>query len=71
MSEVKGQLLGIALVLMVFGAVSGVIASIFTNLKTTVKNKADTVLNDANTTLSATDVGDLELLTYYESSATR
>ena len=36
MSEIKGQLLGLILVLMVFGAVGGAIKKVFTDMKDTV-----------------------------------
>ena len=41
MSEIKGQILGIILVLTVFGAVGGTLVGIFRSLATTVENKVD------------------------------
>ena len=63
MSEIKGQLLGILMVLLVFGAVSGVITGIFYNLRTTIKNKSDTMVEDFEDALSFKGE---PLLTYYE-----
>lgn len=39
MSEIKGQLLGIILVITIFGAVSAAAAAIFTNLTNAVENE--------------------------------
>ncbi len=39
MSEIKGQLLGIILVITIFGAVSTAVAAIFTNLTAAVENE--------------------------------
>lgn len=39
MSEIKGQILGIILVLTVFGAVGGTLVGIFRSLASTVENK--------------------------------
>ena len=64
MSEIKGQLLGIVMVLLVFGAVSGVITGIFYKLKTTIKNKSDTMVEDVEESLSTQSHE--PLLTYYE-----
>ena len=46
MSEIKGQLLGLVLVLMVFGAVSGAIKKVFTDMKDTVVQTAGSVSSD-------------------------
>ncbi|MGM9873343.1 MAG: hypothetical protein ACI31G_00255 [Bacilli bacterium] len=46
MSEIKGQLLGIILVLMVFAAVSGAITLTFKNLTNTISNQVSEVVND-------------------------
>ena len=39
MSEIKGQILGMILVLTVFGAVGGTLVAIFKNLANTVESK--------------------------------
>lgn len=41
MSEIKGQILGIILVLTVFGAVGGTLVGVFRSLATTVENKTN------------------------------
>ena len=43
MSEIKGQILGIILVLMVFGAVATTMVNVFNGLTTSVQEKATTV----------------------------
>ena len=45
MSEIKGQLLGIILVLMIFTAISGAMVTVFTNLGNTVKNEVSEIVN--------------------------
>ena len=51
MSEIKGQLLGIILVLMIFAAVSGVVALVFKNAGDTITEKAEHTFDDADSTL--------------------
>lgn len=51
MSEIKGQLLGIVLVLMVFGAVSATVAGIFATTRDTISMKANNITKDAETAL--------------------
>lgn len=46
MSEIKGQLLGIIIVLMVFAAVGGAMVAIFKNFTTTVSNNVSEVAQD-------------------------
>ena len=41
MSEIKGQILGILLVLTIFGAVSAALITIFNNLSKTVESKVE------------------------------
>lgn len=45
MSEVKGQLLGIVLVLMVFAAVSGLMVTVFTSLSQNIEDQVDEVIS--------------------------
>ena len=42
MSEIKGQILGIVLVLAIFGAVAGVMISLFTNTASDLEEKVST-----------------------------
>lgn len=58
MSEIKGQLLGIILVLSIFATVSVAIGTAFSKMTTTVGNKVDSI------TSAATNVFGLETLTY-------
>ena len=46
MSEIKGQILGIILVLTVFGAVGGTLVGIFRNLASTVENKTASEMSE-------------------------
>lgn len=46
MSEIKGQLLGILLVLMVFAAVSGTMVTVFTNLGNSVASEVTEITSD-------------------------
>ena len=46
MSEIKGQLLGIILVLMVFGVVGAAIKGVFNTMKDSVEETVQTVTND-------------------------
>ena len=55
MSEIKGQLLGIILVLMIFAAVSGVVAIVFNNASQSISNKADHAFDGAASALHYTD----------------
>lgn len=48
MSEIKGQLLGIILVLMVFGAVSAAMITIFNNLTKSVQEQVDEAINSSS-----------------------
>ncbi len=47
MSEIKGQLLGIILVLVIFGGISVAMASVFSNVSKQVENKSSNLGNDA------------------------
>ena len=51
MSEIKGQLLGIVMVLLIFGTVSGVVAGVFAKLKNTITNKSTTMISDVDEAL--------------------
>ena len=80
MSEIKGQILGVVLVLAIFGAIGTVLVSSFTKSADTIKNKmseADTSLfpNTSNSDSSGTqkeestkfnsnDLFEIELLTF-------
>ena len=46
MSEIKGQLLGIILVITVFGIVGGALAGIFASLTKTVEDKVSKEIED-------------------------
>ena len=46
MSEIKGQLLGIILVIMVFGIVAGSLTAIFTNLSASVSSEVAKAVSD-------------------------
>ena len=63
MSEIKGQILGIVLVLAVFGAIAGIMVSLFTNTATDLENKVST--NIENVFLQNNEVIDANLT--YES----
>ena len=52
MSEIKGQLLGIILVLMVFGAVSVVVWQIFDSFKEKVEEQPSSLVNGSSSTSS-------------------
>lgn len=45
MSEIKGQLLGIILVLMVFGIVAGALTTIFTGLSNSVTSEVSKAIS--------------------------
>ena len=49
MSEIKGQILGIILVLTVFGAVGGTLVAIFKNLANTVESKVNSEVSQMAT----------------------
>ena len=55
MSEIKGQLLGIVMVLLIFGTVSVVIAGVFSNLKNTIANKSTTMITDVDAALEQSE----------------
>lgn len=59
MSEIKGQILGIVLVLAVFGAIAGIMVSLFTNTATDLENKVST--NIENVFLQNNEVIDTNL----------
>ena len=46
MSEIKGQLLGIILVIMVFGIVAASMITIFTNLTNSVSSEVNRAVSD-------------------------
>ena len=46
MSEIKGQLLGIILVVMVFAAVGGVMIGAFRNFGTTINNEVSSAITE-------------------------
>lgn len=49
MSEIKGQILGIVLVLMVFGAVATTMITVFNGLTSAVTEKTNDVKEDLDT----------------------
>ena len=51
MSEIKGQLLGIIMVLVIFGVVSAAVAQIFADSKSKMTTEAGSVTTAAETTL--------------------
>lgn len=53
MSEIKGQLLGIILVLMVFGAVSAAMVAIFNNLTKSVEQQVSEITGSSSSRHSA------------------
>ena len=53
MSEIKGQLLGIILVLVVFGAISVTMATVFKKTGAQIAEKADDPAADAETVINA------------------
>lgn len=46
MSEIKGQLLGIIIVLMVFAAVGGTMVTLFTSFSKTVENNVNSLVEE-------------------------
>ena len=64
MSEIKGQLLGIILTLMVFAAVSVTIAAVYKSTAGKVTEKADNIENGAQTQLDSTNPNSSGLLHY-------
>lgn len=46
MSEIKGQLLGIILVIMAFGVVAAGLHGVFTNLTNTVSSQVEVAVDD-------------------------
>ena len=63
MSEIKGQLLGIILVLIVFGAISVTMATVFKKTAQNISTKADDPSADAETVFSSVALPN-SLLTY-------
>lgn len=65
MSEIKGQILGIVLVLAIFGAVAGIMVTLFTNTAGSLEDKVNenisAVVNpqDQSTTTSVAKLGSL------------
>ncbi len=56
MSEIKGQLLGIILVLVVFGAISVTMAQVFKKTGSDIAEKASDPASDAETVINASYV---------------
>lgn len=65
MSEIKGQILGIILVLAIFGSIAGVLMALFNNTASNLESKLDNEVSNVNE-YEATFVGKLTLndLTY-------
>lgn len=61
MSEIKGQLLGIVLVLIVFGGISVAMAKVFKNTSGQITSKSEDAGADAEAQLSSS----IGLLSYY------
>ena len=55
MSEIKGQLLGIILVLTIFGVVGAALKTAFTNMKDKVVESVETISSEVGKTLSFND----------------
>ena len=51
MSEIKGQILGIIIVLMIFGVVSGAMIAMFNNLTTAVSDNVTQVIDEDVTSM--------------------
>ena len=49
MSEIKGQILGIIIVLMIFGVVSGAMIAVFNNLSKTVTDNVNELITSDST----------------------
>ena len=64
MSEIKGQLLGIILTLMVFAAVSVTIAAVYKSTAGKVTQKANNIENGAQTELQSNSLQPNGLLHY-------
>jgi len=62
MSEIKGQLLGIMLVLILFGSVSAILIAVFSKMGKSVSDNVDSVISSMN---SQTPAQNDDLLTYY------
>lgn len=52
MSEIKGQLLGIVLVLVIFGAISVTLATVFKSTASSISRKADDPAANAESVLA-------------------
>lgn len=64
MSEIKGQILGILLVLTIFGVVSAALVAVFTNLKNTVEKQVESnVSGYSKTAVHPSPLG-IEYLSY-------
>lgn len=55
MSEIKGQLLGIVMVLLIFGTVSGVVAGVFVKLKNSINSHSENMITDVQGDLNASN----------------
>ena len=66
MSEIKGQLLGIVMVLLIFGTVSGVVAGVFVKLKNTINSKSNTMITEVQTSLNSQESFNDDLLHFVE-----
>ena len=66
MSEIKGQLLGIVMVLLIFGTASGVVAGVFAKLKNTITAHSENMITDVQGDLNSTTEFDGNLLHYQE-----
>lgn len=67
MSEIKGQLLGIVMVLLIFGTVSGVVAGVFAKLKNTISSQSENMITDVQGDLNSTSDFANDLLHFQDS----
>ena len=64
MSEIKGQLLGIIMVLIIFGAVSVTVATIFKDSRDKITEKSNDMTSGVETTLRLPTNNNGQLLAY-------
>ena len=53
MSEIKGQLLGIVMVLLIFGTISSVVAGVFVKLRNTITSQSENMITNLEGDLNA------------------
>ena len=67
MSEIKGQLLGIVMVLLIFGTVSGVVAGVFVKLKNAINSQSQNMITDVQSDLNPSSSSNGDLLHFQDS----